>query len=160
MVKVRLYLYHIWKWKQRRIRKEHEWFRVFGDTYEKSLSHTTAASSPTPRFPGFLNPVLNTTPHNSLSQQLAAFQHRLLVDDEWRLSHWLFSNVGKNVGRAGFRTSWIDSLCRYRLNYRDVWSASPLSNCTCWADWLFSLQMARVTLSHIYTISDFWKHCC
>ena len=64
-----------------------------------------------------------STPHNNLPKQLAAFPHRIspLVEDEWRMSHWLLSNVGKKVGRVGIRTydPWIDSPRRYRLNYRD-----------------------------------------
>ena len=65
-----------------------------------------------------------STPHNIFSKQLAAFPQRLLnsplVKDEWRMSQWLLSNVGKNVGRAGIRTHnpWIDSPRRYRLSYR------------------------------------------
>ena len=63
-----------------------------------------------------------STPHNNLPKQLAAFPHRLssLVEDEWRMSHWLLSIVGKKVGRAGIRTHnpWIDSPRRYRLSYR------------------------------------------
>ena len=57
-----------------------------------------------------------------LPKQLAAFPYRLspLVEDEWRMSHWLLSIVGKKVGRAGIRTHnpWIDSPRRYRLSYR------------------------------------------
>ena len=49
-----------------------------------------------------------STPHNILSKQLAAFPHRLLasplVKDKWRMSQWLWSNVGQNVGRAGIQT--------------------------------------------------------
>ena len=52
-----------------------------------------------------------STPHNNLSKQLAAFPHRLspLVEDEWRMSHRLLSNVGKKAGRAGIQTHnpWI-----------------------------------------------------
>ena len=63
-----------------------------------------------------------STPHNNLPKQLAAFPQRLipLVEDEWRMSHWLLSIVGKKVGRAGIRTHnpWIDSPRRYRLRYR------------------------------------------
>ena len=62
-------------------------------------------------------------PHNNLPKQLAAFPHRLspLVEDEWRMSHWLSSNVGMKVGQAGIRTHnpWIDSPRGYRLSYRD-----------------------------------------
>ena len=38
-----------------------------------------------------------STPHISLPKQLAAFPHRLspLVEDEWRMSHWLFVNRRK-----------------------------------------------------------------
>ena len=56
-----------------------------------------------------------STPHNILSKQLTAFPHRLLniplVKDEWRMSKWLLSNVGKNVDWAGIQTHnpWIDS---------------------------------------------------
>ena len=34
-----------------------------------------------------------------------------LVKDKWRLSQWLLSNSGKNVGQAGIQTHnpWIDS---------------------------------------------------
>ena len=65
-----------------------------------------------------------STPHNILSKQLAAFPHRLLnsplVNNEWRRSQWLLSNVWKNVGRAGIQTHnpWIDSPRCYRLSYR------------------------------------------
>ena len=63
-----------------------------------------------------------STPHNKLPKQLAVFPHRLspLVEDEWRMSHWLLSIIGKNVVRAGIRTHnpWIDSPRHYRLSYR------------------------------------------
>ena len=34
-----------------------------------------------------------------------------LLEDEWRMPHWLLSIIGKKVGRAGIRTHnpWIDS---------------------------------------------------
>ena len=64
-----------------------------------------------------------STPRNNLPKQLAAFPHRLspFVKDEWRMSQWLLSNVGKKVEGAGIRTHnpWIDSPRRYRLSYRD-----------------------------------------
>ena len=54
-----------------------------------------------------------STPHNNLPKQLAAFPYRLrpLVEDKWRMSQWLLSNIGKKVGRAGIQTHnpWIDS---------------------------------------------------
>ena len=66
-----------------------------------------------------------STPHNNLPKQLAAFPHRLspLVEDEWRLSHWFLSIVGKKVGRAGIRTHnpRIDSPCRYRGSAKMKW---------------------------------------
>ena len=76
------------------------------------------------------------TPHTSLSKRLSAFTYTLLdqlVKDEWFMSHWLLSNVGKNVGRAVVRTQypWVDSPPRYRLTYRVVnpgivgWSPAP-----------------------------------
>ena len=73
-----------------------------------------------------------STPYNNLPKQLAAFPHRLspLVEDEWRMSHWLLFIVGKKVGRAGIRTHnpWIDSPRRYWLSYRGsadyIWKIS------------------------------------
>ena len=66
-----------------------------------------------------------STPHNNLYKQLAAFPHRLspLVENEWRMSHWLLSIVGKKVGRAGIQTHnpWIDSPRRYRAQHASDW---------------------------------------
>ena len=44
-----------------------------------------------------------STPHNNLPKQLAAFPHILsqLVEDEWRMSHWLLSNVGFELTTPG-----------------------------------------------------------
>ena len=43
-----------------------------------------------------------------------------LVEDEWRWSQWLLSNVGKNVSWAWVWTHnpWTDSPRRYQLSYR------------------------------------------
>ena len=50
---------------------------------------------------------------------LPTYNVNQLVEDELHFSHWLLSNVGKSVGRAGVLTHnpCINSLRRYRVGY-------------------------------------------
>ena len=53
---------------------------------------------------------LTSAPHDILSKPLAAFpqplsKQRTALREEWILSQWLSSILGKNTGRAGDRTS-------------------------------------------------------
>ena len=86
-----------------------------------------------------------STPHNSLSKQLAAFPYRLScwtkVNDAFHSGLSLLSNVGKNVGKSGVQTHnhWIDSPHCYRLSYRGsgskmgailIWCFNPFPHTT------------------------------
>ena len=70
--------------------------------FQQLFSHITAASLRSHVLADFLTPVLNTTlfPSNWL---LSSYSASPLVEDESRLSHWLFSDVEKSVVWTGIR---------------------------------------------------------
>ena len=110
------------------------------------------------------------------------------MEGEWRLSHWLLSNVRNNVGRAWIRTNipWVDSPRRYRLRYLPTLGFSPMQNSITkvrwidrWMDgWIVSIGYAwismeghnvilcqfiscccRVIIYDAFAADNFWKHC-
>ena len=66
------------------------------------------------------------------------------MEKEWRMSHWLLSNVGKKVGRAGIQihNPWIDSLHRYLLSYR----GSPFATMFSTFSQSLSIQLQRFSI--------------
>ena len=98
-----------------------DWLMEVLHRFQQFVSHITASNSPTHVFTGFSTPVIHTT--NFPSNWLLLHTDCLPIgEDEWPSSHWLLSNVRKNVGRAGIRTynPWIDSPPSCRLSYRTV----------------------------------------
>ena len=93
-----------------------DWLEGF---FQHFFNHITAASSPTYVFPDFLDQC-STQYSFQATGCFSIYTVSTLVEDEWRLSNWLISNVRKHVGRGMVRTHnpWNDSSHRYRLSYR------------------------------------------